>query len=225
LRKLHKSHAADEVIGDAQGQLADALQREIALRKNEKPAALIPLYRDLADARLAAGQLDGAENALQKSAELDPKDFVSSRLVGVLREKRGDAAGARQALLASLKVEPKQAMPFIVLGRIDAAAGDLESAKKDFASALANEDGKDARETRQLAALAMKVGEVNKAEALYKTLDTDPDVSAQVGFWLERAAASQALHHSDEVKNACVKARALVESITCPPKSALSPGR
>jgi len=225
LRKLKKDHADLERIAEAQGQLADALERELALNVEAKPAERVRLYGNLADARLAAGQLDKAEEALQKSAALDPKDFVSSRLVGVLREKRGDAAGARQALLASLKVQPKQAMPFIVLGRLDAAAGDLEAARKDFAQALANESGKDALETRQLAALALKVGAADKAEALYQSLDTDPDVSAKVDFWLDRARASQALHHATEVKKACERAHKLVESIDCPPKAPRGPAR
>lgn len=218
IRKLKKDKATEVRLADAQAQLAEAIEREISLEKEAKPADLIELYRNLADARLAAGQMHEAEDALEKSSQLDAKDFVSPRLVGILRERRGDAAGAREALLASLKVQPKQAMPFIVLGRLDAAAGNLDAAKDDFSKALANEDGKDALETRQLAALALKVGALDKAEALYKTLDDDPLVSAQVGFWLERAHASEALHHADEVKKACERAHELVESIACPPK-------
>ena len=216
LRKLQKDHASDEAVSEAQIQLGDALDRQLKLEAPSADAKTQEaLYRALADARLGSGNFDDAEVALRKTAALDPKDFVSPRLVDDL-EKKGNVAGAREALQASLKVEPKQAMPFIVLGRLDAAVGDLDAAKKDFASALVNEDGKDATETRQLAALASKVGALDKAEALYISLDPDPDVAAQVGFWLDRAGASAALGHASEVKKACDKAHALVESITCP---------
>ena len=221
--RLEKDGGSDDAILDAQSQLADALDRELALGKDipNRPE----LYRQLADSRMNAGQFHEAELALLKTAELDPKDFVSARLVGMIREQHGDTAGARQALAASLKVEPKQAMPYIVLGRIDAAAGDIPNAKKDFDDALKNEDGKDALETRQLAELATKVGAKDKAEALYKSLDDDPDMSARVGFWLDQAAASNALGHADGVKMACKKAHALVETETCPPKAEASPRR
>ncbi|MBS2030217.1 MAG: tetratricopeptide repeat protein [Deltaproteobacteria bacterium] len=216
LKRLQKDGGTDDRIADAQEQVADALERELSF--GDGKIAEQGIYRSLADARLAAGQFDKAEAALLKSSEMNPKDFISARMVGMIREQRHDTAGARQALQASLKVEPKQAMPYIVLGRIDAAAGDMPSAKKDFDEALKNEDGKDALETRQLAELATKVGAKDKAEALYKSLDEDPDQSARVDFWLDQAAASNALGHADDVKKACKRAHALVETETCPPK-------
>lgn len=213
IRKLRRAKAQEEAVADAEGQLADALDKLVA---QSPPAASV--LRELAEARLAAGQLQQAEDALDKAAKLDPKDFVSPRLVGFLREQRGDGAGARTALQASLQVQPKQAMPYIVLGRLDAASGDAAAAQKDFAQALANVDGKDPHETRQLAELALKVGDAAKAEALYQSLDDDPDLSLQVGFWLDQARVSEQLGHGEAVKKACKKANAIVESAACPPK-------
>jgi tetratricopeptide (TPR) repeat protein len=212
LRKLRRSKGADEAIGDASEALGDALERVIS--SGPAPAQQ---YRELADARLGAGDRPRAEAALQKAAELDAKDFVSPRLVGMLREQRGDVPGARAALARSLQVQDRQAMAHIVLGRLDAASGDLPSAQREFDVALGNEDAKDAHETRELAELAFKVGRGDKAEQLYRMLDDDPELSAQVGFWLDRARISSALHHKDEVASACRKAKALVETATCPP--------
>ena len=212
LRKLRRSKSTDESIGDASEALGDALERLIA---SSPPTA--QRYRELADARLGAGDRPRAEAALEKAGELDAKDFVSPRLVGMLREQRGDGPGARAALARSLQVQDRQAMAHIVLGRLDVASGDLPSAQREFEVALGNEDAKDAHETRELAELAFQVGRGDKAEQLYRMLDDDPELSAQVGFWLDRARISSALKHKDEVARACTKAKALVESATCPP--------
>lgn len=202
----------DETLGDASEALADAMERLMTVSPPDAQR-----YRELADARLGAGDRVRAEAALQKAAELDAKDFVSPRLVGMLREKRGDLPGARAALARSIQVQDRQAMAHILLGRLDAAAGDLPSAQREFDLALANEDAKDAHETRELAELALRVGRGDKAEALYKMLDDDPELSAQVGFWLDRARVASVLVHGSQVAYACTKAHALVASVTCPP--------
>ena len=220
VRMQQRHKAGLDALAQAQGQLADALGRQLALLSKAPAGDQLRVTRPLADARLASGDMRGAEEALEATAKLDPKDFVSLRMVALIREHRGDAPGARAAVKASLAVQPKQAMPFIVLGRLDLAAGDTAAAKADFDRALANETGKDATETRQLAGLAMKVGALDKAEALLEALDADPGIASQVDFWLERARASAALHHGDKVKAACARAHALVETATCPPAPA-----
>lgn len=218
LRKVKRMKAQESVIADSEGLLAHALEFTTRV---QPPSA--QLYRDLADARLASGDLQAAEDALDQAAKLDPQDFISPRMVGFLREQRGDSAGARSALQASLQVRSKQAMPHIILGRLDLADGQSADAKSEFAKALDAADGRDPIETRQLAELAYRVGESDKALALYKTLDDDPDLSGRVGFWLDQARVAHALSNGDEVKAACKKANAIVESATCPPAGDLKP--
>jgi tetratricopeptide (TPR) repeat protein len=217
MRRASKNKDEDSGITAAQG-LAVALTRLSTL---QPPSA--DLQRELADARLNGGDLAGAEAALLKAAELDPKDFVSPRIVAVLKERTGDDAGARSAALASLKVAAslkvpaKQALPYLVLGRLDLKADDKVSAGKNFAAALDALDGKDGEEVHQTAALAEKVGRLEKAEALLESLDTDPERSLSLDLWLDQARVSAALKHADKVKKACEKAHTLVGNAECPP--------
>ena len=210
-RRSKKAHDQDGMVL-ASTDMAEALER--AAERSPKDAEI---QRQLAEALLNTGEMEQAEKALDQAAVLDPKDFVSPRLAAVLEEQRGASAEARASVQASLKVQPKQTVPYLVLGRLDLAAGNLPQAQDDFAQALTFLDGKDAVEILQLAQLAEKLGQGDKAEELYVTLETDPDQSAQLDFWLGEARLAQLNKHAERVKSACLKAKALVANAECPP--------
>jgi tetratricopeptide (TPR) repeat protein len=210
-RQAKKSGAPDALTASA-AALSDVLARMIKL-KPQPPAT----YRELAEACLDAGDLEAAEFVFDQLTQLDPKDFVSPRMAGMLKEQHGDNAGAEKALTASITIQPKQSLAYLALGRVALAAKDHAKATQNFNLALQNEDGKDANEVVQLAQLASQLGSLDKAEGLYESLDEDPELSKKPELWLAQAQASASMKHDDKVKNACARAKSAGSNAPCPP--------
>jgi tetratricopeptide (TPR) repeat protein len=105
-----------------------------------------PLIR-AGEARLAAGDLDGAERALYEAWRMNDRATSALFLSGYLAWKRGDDDAARALLQRAAGTVEKQAPVHGVLGEGDTRTGDMEEVRRRAASRrlfAACQDGLDA---------------------------------------------------------------------------------
>jgi tetratricopeptide (TPR) repeat protein len=132
-------------------------------------------YTLLAEARIALGRVDGAIEALEMAAELNPRHFVS---LGELYERQSrwdEAAGAYERAIANLRTVPRDLRYrfFAALLNIPAAKGAQKArdALKDFLAT----NPQDARGLFMLSAANLRLGDLAGAEdAARKLLALDP---------------------------------------------------
>jgi len=92
--------------------------------------------------------LDSAQQELQKSVALDPKDAHARMLLASLLEKKGDKAGAEQQYLATIQVTPKDYQPRASLAGLYLRSNDKAKAEQTLRKMV--EDIPDSDQTSEL---------------------------------------------------------------------------
>jgi Tfp pilus assembly protein PilF len=106
------AYALRSAIDARQGKHAEALadiQHALSIKPNQASYHTTLALIEASDP--GAGNLDSAQQELQKSVTLDPKDVHARMLLASLMEKKGDKAGAEQQYLATIQVTPKDYQP------------------------------------------------------------------------------------------------------------------
>ncbi|HUC43065.1 MAG TPA: tetratricopeptide repeat protein, partial [Candidatus Sulfotelmatobacter sp.] len=73
-------------------------------------------------ARMEAGNLAGAEEALTAAAKSRPSDPRAIYLLGVVARKKGDVVSARERFTRALSLDPAFAPARLALDRLEAGA-------------------------------------------------------------------------------------------------------
>ncbi len=110
---------AASILGEAGDHGGAAACYEVVLEQARERNP--DLLGKLGLARLHAGDVAGAEDALAEASALRPSDPRPIYLLGVIAEKRGDRAGARSRYEQALALDPALAMAAEALRRIDSA--------------------------------------------------------------------------------------------------------
>jgi tetratricopeptide (TPR) repeat protein len=93
--------------------------KEITRQSDQRPEDADLLER-LARARLASGDVAGAELAATRAVALDPMRAEARFIVGLSLSKAGNLPGARAALRKALQANPLHAGSLLVLGALEA---------------------------------------------------------------------------------------------------------
>jgi tetratricopeptide (TPR) repeat protein len=96
---------------------ARALYRQAA-REAPDRASAARAWRELARALLFWGEIDEAEPALARAAELAPSDVSVWHDLGLVRHRRGDLAGAERSLRRAIALAPREPRPRVALAAL-----------------------------------------------------------------------------------------------------------
>lgn len=152
------------------GQANSALpQLEAALKKDPKQtaaaASLVGLY-------LSKGQNAKAVALATQLSTQQPDNAGFQNLLGLSRQRSGDAPGAQKAYEAAVKLDPRLTTAQVNLARLDAAAGRFDAASQRLAALIAS-DGSNVEALLEMAMLQRRNGK-----------------PADEQRWLERATAA-----------------------------------
>lgn len=135
-------------------EIRDELAAHLLAEKKDPREALalaeeaVALGRDelrhlhtLAEARLAAGDESGAEKTYREVLSLDPENPDAHLELGLLHDRRGEAAEAEEHFMESLKADPSNPRTLYSYASIYYAANDLETAEEILIRATASDPG------------------------------------------------------------------------------------
>jgi tetratricopeptide (TPR) repeat protein len=141
---------------------------------SQAPFATEP-YTLLAEARMTLGRVDGAIEALEMAAELNPRHFVS---LGELYERQGrwdDAAGAYERGIANLRAVPRDLRYRFFAALLNIPGGKGAQKARDALKEFLASNPQDARGLFMLSAASLRLGDLAGAEdAARKLLALDP---------------------------------------------------
>jgi Flp pilus assembly protein TadD len=104
-------------------EAADLLKQSV-----ETPPLDSALFADLGNAYARTGNLDGAEQALNRSIAINPETAEAHDLLGLIAIQRGNEAQAKKELAEALRIEPDLAEADDNLGKILIGDQDLKQA-------------------------------------------------------------------------------------------------
>jgi tetratricopeptide (TPR) repeat protein len=132
-------------------------------------------YTLLAEARITLGRVDGAIEALEMAAELNPRHFVS---LGELYERQSrweEAAGAYERAIANLRTVPRDLRYRFFAALLNIPAGKGAQKARDALKEFLTTSPQDARGLFMLSAANLRLGDLAGAEdAARKLLALDP---------------------------------------------------
>jgi putative PEP-CTERM system TPR-repeat lipoprotein len=105
------------------------------------------------ESHLSLGELDLADSAFAKAAQLWPKDSAPLLGKASVRLKRDDFKGAEAEAAAAAQLEPKDPKVWLVTGSIAHARGDIQAALSGYEKALSLYPSDDAAQLARLGAL------------------------------------------------------------------------
>jgi tetratricopeptide (TPR) repeat protein len=143
------AYALRSAIDAREGKHAEALadiQHALSIKPNQATYHTTLALIEASDPN--PGSLDSAQQELQKSVTLDPKDVHARMLLAALLEKKGDKAGAEQQYLATIQVTPKDYQPRAALAGMYVRGGDKAKAEQTLRKMV--EDIPDLPQTSEL---------------------------------------------------------------------------
>jgi tetratricopeptide (TPR) repeat protein len=127
---------------DFESRLTHVLVLKMARRKGEALKAAADAAKSAPDlcgalvaagaAQLEVGDLEGAEESLEKAVAIAPRSPSAQRLLGRVRFRRADLAGAEQILSVAVSQRPRDVRARLALASVHEAQGKLEESLGGF---------------------------------------------------------------------------------------------
>ncbi len=134
----------------------------------------LPSLVNLANARLVARDLEGAQSAIAGIREIDPEARMLPALEGRLADHRGERARAEQLLREAVRLDPADSRSHARLGHLLEQRGDLAAALDHYRAAV-TADPENAEALNYMGNLLRLRGDPEAAEAAYRAaVRTDP---------------------------------------------------
>lgn len=121
------------------------------------------------------GDLDGAEEALARATQVDPRAYRAHHALGATRQRRGSSDGALAAYARALEIEPKHAPSILSKAELLLGLGRLDEAHDFTRTLMAREPDSAAALTAAAEVASARSDSMAAQELARRALKEDPD--------------------------------------------------